>query len=90
MGRVAELGCIVCRLYRNEYTPAVIHHIREGQGMSERASHYLTIPLCPPHHKDHGSGVSFHDDERTFKNLFGSEIELLAATISLFEKVYVK
>ena len=34
LGRVADLGCLICR------GPAEIHHVRFGQGMSQRASDY--------------------------------------------------
>jgi hypothetical protein len=78
MGRVAELGCIVC-----QFTLAQVHHIREGQGMSQRASHYLTIPLCPEHHM----GVfSIHNSPEQFKNIYGSELNLLSETIGLLNE----
>ena len=47
LSKVAGIGCIVCRMRGNEGTPAEIHHIRSGQGMSQRASNYEAIPLCP-------------------------------------------
>lgn len=72
MSRVAELGCIVCS------SPAQVHHIREGQGMSQRASNWLVIPLCPEHH----TGVlSVHKTAKQFANIYGSELDLLALTI---------
>jgi len=72
MGRVAALGCIVCD------SPAQVHHIREGQGMAQRASNYLTIPLCPEHHS---GGFSIHKSPRQFTDIYGSELDLLAETI---------
>lgn len=72
LGRVAALGCIVC------HQPAQVHHIREGQGGSQRASHFLTIPLCPDHHT---GALSIHGSKRQFENLFGGELDLLAETI---------
>ena len=72
LGRVAELGCIVCD------SPANIHHIREGQGVGMRASHYLTIPLCREHHQGE---FSIHNSRREFQNIYGSELDLLAQTI---------
>lgn len=43
--RVAELPCATCGM------PGVnLHHIREGQGMSQRAHDMLVIPLCPDCH----------------------------------------
>ena len=47
LGDVASMGCIVCRNSEWGESPAEIHHIRNGQGMSQRASNYETIPLCP-------------------------------------------
>jgi GT2 family glycosyltransferase len=44
MDRVAALGCLLCG------QPAQLHHVREGQGMSQRASNFLVVPLCEPHH----------------------------------------
>ena len=68
MGRVAELGCLICK------QPAHVHHIRE-----ERIkNHYLTIPLCPEHHI---GAFSIHMDKRQFQNIYGSELFLLANTI---------
>ena len=46
MGRVAALGCCLCRRYGWYGTPAEVHHIRTGTGAGKRASHYDTIPLC--------------------------------------------
>ena len=58
--RVADLGCIVCRNVYFRKTAAEIHHIRAGQGMAQRASHFETIPLCPRHHRTGGYGVAIH------------------------------
>ncbi len=49
--RVAALGCILCRYADLGETPANLHHIREGQGLSQRASDWLVIPLCCEHHQ---------------------------------------
>jgi hypothetical protein len=78
MGRVAALGCIVCsECLGYQDTPAIVHHIRTGQGKM-RASHFDTMPLCPIHHQDSGCGV--HDMGRQqFAEMYGrSELELLA------------
>jgi len=61
MGRVADLGCAVCRRMGYPGTPAELHHKRAGQGLSNRASHSKVIPLCPEHHRGatgvHGLGT---------------------------------
>ena len=57
MGRVAALCCVLCRhLGLADDTPAIVHHLRTGQGRM-RASHYDTLPLCPAHHQHSGFGV---------------------------------
>jgi hypothetical protein len=45
LNMVSSLNCLVCG------SEAEIHHIRQFQGMGQRASNYLTIPLCPIHHR---------------------------------------
>ena len=85
LSRVASLGCVVCRLVGYRGSPAEIHHLREGQGMSQRASDFLTIPLCFEHHRGatgiHGMGVKAF--ERAYRI---SELDLLAETIRLLEE----
>lgn len=78
MGRVAALGCIVCRLLGFGPTPAQVHHIREGQGAAQRAGNYLTMPLCEPHHEGrHG----VHGDKGCLRQLRMTEWDLLDITI---------
>jgi hypothetical protein len=77
---VADLGCIICR------SPASIHHIRAGQGMAQRASNYLIIPLCGDHHQHGGPGVAIHAGQRQWEALYGSEMDLLAKTIGEVHK----
>lgn len=74
MGRVAALGCLLCN------SPAEVHHIREGQGMAQRASNWLTVPLCPEHHR--GSSGLHGLGERGFatRHRLG-ELDLLAMTL---------
>ena len=88
MGRVAELGCVLCRHLGHGHSPAEVHHIREGAGMGQRSPHYLTIPLCPEHHRGnsgvHGLGV------RGFYTRYKlDELDLLSMTIQgLMEAEY--
>lgn len=77
MSRVADLGCIVCRNFGYGRSPAEIHHIRDGQGMSQRASTYEVLPLCQKHHRQSGYGVSFHDGPEVWQRKFGTERALL-------------
>lgn len=70
MQRVRELGCLVCQ------RPASAHHIRTERIKND----FLTIPLCQEHHL---GAFSIHMDKRNFENVYGSELEMLAVTISL-------
>ena len=60
MGRVAELGCLVCERLGYKGTPAELHHLRAGQGWG-RPDNYHVIPVCPRHHRGndgiHGLGT---------------------------------
>ena len=87
MGRVAELGCAVCRRRGHPGTPAELHHLRAGTGAGRRANNWCVIPLCPEHHRGntglHGLGT------KGFPKHWGyGEIELLQDTVDLIEKTY--
>jgi len=76
---VAAQGCALCRRMGYDETPAEIHHIREGQGMAQRAQDWLVVPLCPEHHRGtHG----IHGDRRAFRDAAVDELDLLADTIA--------
>ncbi|WP_042298985.1 Ref family recombination enhancement nuclease [Paraburkholderia kururiensis] len=85
LGRVAALGCAVCRRLGYGESPAIVHHQRTGQGWG-RASHYRTCPLCPAHHQ--GSGYGVHDQGREeFAEMYGfSEVELVEETRQILAK----
>ena len=77
LDRVAQLPCAVCG-----DSPVTVHHIREGQGMSQRASHWLTVPLCPDCHQGpHG----IHGDRAMLRIRKLEELDLLAKTIEALE-----
>jgi hypothetical protein len=57
MGRVAGLGCVICRRLGHGYVPAELHHIAEGSGLR---SNFAIAPLCPVHHDEHRRGTGFH------------------------------
>lgn len=89
MGRVAALGCAVCRRMGYPGTPAEIHHRRAGKGLSNRASHFEVIPLCPEHHRGatglHGLGT------RGFAKHWGyDEDDLLEDVAGLLQGGYEK
>jgi len=77
MNRVADLGCICCHQMGFPDTPAEIHHIRTGSGMSQRASNYDVIPLCPTHHRTGDWGTAYHRGAKEFEHRYGTELELL-------------
>lgn len=97
LGRLARLGCIVCRQFCKlmdvPYEPpdpglqlTVIHHPREGQGMAERAENWLGIPLCVEHHTGN-TGV--HKNGNKIRQLKLDEMNLLALTIELYQETYM-
>lgn len=81
MGKVAELGCWVCRKVGYGPTPAQVHHLRAGQGMAQRGSDWLTIPLCERHHSNH-SPDGVHGGRRVWMLHGLDEIDALADTIA--------
>jgi hypothetical protein len=80
MNRVASIGCILCKHLDLGETPAQLHHIREGQGMSQRASNFLVVPLCPEHHQGN-SGVHGLGERGFYTRYKLSELDLLAMTL---------
>lgn len=83
LSRVASLGCIVCHENGEHGGFAEIHHPRFSSGMAQRASHYLSIPLCANHHRYGVHGVAIHAGQEIFERMYGTEAELLAKTIQL-------
>lgn len=78
MGRVAELGCIVCYLLGLGETPCQVHHIREDRIARD---HFLTIGCCREHHT--GTHMSVHNAKPALLRALriGSEFDLLAAVL---------
>lgn len=74
LARVAQLPCGVC----DAPGPSFVHHIREGQGMAQRASHYLTIPLC---HDCHQGKHGIHGDRSAWRLRKLTELDVLANTV---------
>lgn len=81
--KVAALGCIVCLNQGHTDTPACLHHIRNGRGMSQRASEFEVIPLCPIHHQHGGYGIAIHAGQATWEAIHGTERGLLAQVLEL-------
>ena len=89
MDSISQVGCIVCKLLYDAYTPAEIHHI---DGKTKKASedypgcHMLTIPLCYEHHREGSNNemyVSRHPFKAEFVKRYGTEMYLLEKTKEL-------
>ena len=82
MGRVSGIGCILCLKLDIGSSPAEVHHIGDTAARSD----YLTIPLCPEHHR---GATGFHGmGERAFNAAYNtSEIKLLGLTLERLEKL---
>jgi len=74
MGEVASLDCACC----GRCGPSQVHHIRVGQGMSQRASNFLTTPLCP---ECHTGTYGVHGDKSRMRARKQTELDWLADTI---------
>lgn len=73
MDRVAELPCACCGDYGVQ-----LHHVREGQGLSQRAQNWLVVPLCVDCHTG-PNGI--HGDRAMLRITKRDEMDLLAETI---------
>lgn len=77
--RVSRMGCVLCKALGQPSPEGVhVHHLREGQGMGQRASHFLTIPLCPECHQ---GKQGIHGDRTLLRIAKVEELDLLAMTI---------
>lgn len=75
MGKVSALSCACC----GQPGPSTVHHVREGQGMAQRAANWLTIPLCPSCHQ---GPQGLHGDKTLMRVYKVDELGMLATTIS--------
>lgn len=82
MGRVAALGCFMCHHIGYGHQPAQVHHLREGQGGAQRASHFLTVPLCDRHHSN-SSPDGIHGQRKAWKLHGVDEIHALEWTLEM-------
>jgi Zn finger protein HypA/HybF involved in hydrogenase expression len=73
MARVADLPCACCG-----QEGVQLHHIREGQGMAQRASNFLVVPLCPDCHTGQ---LGVHGDKTMMRIKKLTELDMLASTI---------
>jgi len=70
-----ELGCVACGLLGCQ-----AHHLLSG---GRRISHSHTIPLCPGCHTGPNS---IHKRKRWFRDLYGTDDELLDRTDALVKQ----
>lgn len=84
MGRVAQLGCFMCHATGYGHEDAQVHHLREGEGMAQRGSNWLTVPLCDRHHSN-ASPDGIHGHRRAWKLAQLNEMDALAWTL---ERLY--
>jgi hypothetical protein len=87
LDKVASLGCVLCKHLGLGSSPATLHHIREDQGMSQRASHFLVVPLCPEHHQGN-SGIHGLGTKRFYTRYRLTELDLLALTLEQIHDIY--
>jgi len=81
---IASLPCVLCTaLETQQRTATAVHHIREGQGWSQRASHWLVCALC---HDCHQGPNGIHGDRTLLNILKLKELDLLAFTIEAANK----
>ena len=77
LNRLSELGCVVCRNIGFGESPSEVHHLIgiQFKGLSQRASHQQTIPLCPEHHR--GSHGIHHMGRKPWESVYGTQESLL-------------
>lgn len=79
--RVAALRCVLCRrLGLAQESITDVHHLRDGHGMQQRASHWMTAGLC--HDRCHQGPRGVHGDRSLLKQAGCTEVELVAWTIA--------
>lgn len=86
MGAVAALGCLLCQWHLGiAGTPALVHHVRTGQGKM-RASDYDTVPLCPRHHDPYPGSLHALGVKRFPRVYRISELQLLHIVHTILRK----
>jgi len=80
MGLVARVPCVLCQHLGLGETPAQVHHLKTGRGMTDKAPDFLTIALCPEHHTG-ATGVHQLKDRGLYTRYGLDELELLSMTI---------
>lgn len=69
-----EVGCIICRLFFDEFNDHVsIHHV---DGRKKPGAQFNVLPLCGAHHQTGGEGVALHPFKATWERIYGTQKEL--------------
>ena len=74
--RIKLLSCACC----GAVGPSSCHHLREGQGMAQRASDFLAVPLC---YECHQGPRGVHGDRSMMRLMKLTELDMLANTIQV-------
>ena len=84
-----EIGCCVCRIHYNVYSPPHMHHATglKYRCSGKKASNDNVIPLCSRHHQ-YGSveHPAIHSHPKLFEEKYGSQEELLKKTEILLDR----
>lgn len=79
IAHVLTLPCAICQaLGMQQVGRTYAHHIREGQGASQRAHDELTVPLCWEHHQGR---TGIHGDRSAWRLARLDELDVLADVI---------
>lgn len=86
MAAIHELPCVLClELEMQQTAPTQAHHVRHGNGMSQRASNWNVCALCVDCHQG-PSGL--HGDRQRFKQAKWDEMDALAATTEAMWRIH--
>lgn len=79
LSRVLGMDCVLCaRLGLTQAGRTYAHHVRTGQGMAQRASDFLAIPLC---YSCHQGDQGIHGDRSLLRVAKCEELDLLGDVI---------
>lgn len=73
LARVHEVPCVLCGAL-----PVEAHHIRDGQGMSQRANDWMVAALCDSCHR---GDLGIHGSRTLLRIHKVSEQDLVARTL---------
>ena len=86
IARLHELPCVLCVERGVEQTTATsAHHVRHGQGMSQRAPDWLACALCWDCHQ---GPQGLHGDRQRFRQVKWGELDALSATNEAMWRIY--